>query len=67
MTGWEPNPLVLLRARGPSLADPQWASMGNPTHEPRSYHAQPTAVVRLVDQRRRPYFALVAWHLRAAG
>jgi len=59
MTGWESNPLVLLRAAGASLADPQWVNMGNPTHEPRSYHAQPTFVLRLRDRRHRAFFALV--------
>ena len=67
MTGWEPNPLVLLRADGPSLADPRWRHMGNPTHEPRSYHSQPTFVVQLRDKRARPYFALMSDNWVRAG
>lgn len=33
LTGWNPNPLMLFRAAGPTLADPQWVDMGNPTGE----------------------------------
>jgi hypothetical protein len=32
LTGWNPNPLMLFRAQGSSLADPQWVDMGNPTN-----------------------------------
>jgi hypothetical protein len=31
LTGWNPNPLMLFRAAGKTLDDPQWVNMGNPT------------------------------------
>jgi len=58
---------VLLRARGASLADPKWTNMGNPTHEPRSFHAQPTYVVGLTDKKKRPYFMLMSDNWVRAG
>ena len=67
LTGWDPNPLVLLRAAGSSLADPQWENMGNPTHEPKSYNLQPTSVLRLSDARGRPYFVLLGDNWKHAG
>ncbi len=33
LTGWNPNPLMLFRAQGRTLDDPQWVYMGNPTNE----------------------------------
>jgi hypothetical protein len=30
-SGWDPNPLMLFRAAGTTLDDPQWVDMGNPT------------------------------------
>ena len=67
LTGWEPNPLVLLRAEGPNLEDPRWVSMGNPTHEPKSYNLQPAFVLRLRDCRGRPYHTLMADNWKHAG
>ena len=45
LTGWNPNPLMLFRAAGTTLDDPQWVDMGNPTGEVESFNTQPTAVV----------------------
>mmetsp|Transcript_7450 Transcript_7450/g.17656 ORF Transcript_7450/g.17656 Transcript_7450/m.17656 type:complete len:379 (+) Transcript_7450:25-1161(+) len=45
LSGWRPNPLVLLRSDGPDLSDPQWTSMGNPTNSSVSFNSQPTFVV----------------------
>ena len=45
---WNPNPLMLFRAEGKTLADPQWVDMGNPTHDGRSFNTQPTYVVSAI-------------------
>ena len=45
LTGWRPNPLMLFRAEGKTLDDPQWVDMGNPTLNKESYHTQPSYVV----------------------
>eukprot|EP00756_Hemistasia_phaeocysticola_P052772 Hpha_TRINITY_DN2805_c0_g1::TRINITY_DN2805_c0_g1_i1::g.171426::m.171426 len=45
LTGWNPNPLMLFRAVGKTLDDPQWVDMGNPTGDSTSFNTQPTYVV----------------------
>lgn len=45
LTGWNPNPLMLFRADGPDLSDPQWVNLGNPTGDSVSFNTQPTYVV----------------------
>ena len=47
MRGWDPNPLMLFRADGPSLEDPRWVHLGNPTHDELSHHSQPAYVVEV--------------------
>ena len=44
LSGWSPNPLMLFRAEGKTLDDPQWVDMGNPTGNKESFHTQPTYV-----------------------
>lgn len=46
LTGWNPNPLMLMRATGTSLDNPQWLDTGNPTHNATSFNTQPTYVVK---------------------
>eukprot|EP00041_Stephanoeca_diplocostata_P015426 m.294371 g.294371 ORF g.294371 m.294371 type:complete len:487 (+) comp20032_c0_seq2:54-1514(+) len=60
LTGWNPNPLMLLRADGPTLDDPQWVNMGNPTNSPTSYNSQPTYVVQMEDKNGQSYFMYMA-------
>ena len=47
MRGWDPNPLMLFRADGPSLEDPRWVHLGNPTHDELAHHSQPAYVVEV--------------------
>ena len=54
LTGWTPNPLMLFRAAGPTLDDPQWVSMGNPTGEQPSFNSQPTYVVPYTPKQGKP-------------
>ena len=42
LTGWNPNPLMLYRANGKTLDDPQWVNLGNPTGDASSFNTQPT-------------------------
>jgi len=56
MTSWNPNPLMLFRARGKTLDDPQWVNMGNPTGDRKSFNSQPTYVVQYTPKSGSPYF-----------
>jgi len=56
LTGWRPNPLVLLRAEGDTLDDPRWVDMGNPTGDPTSFNSQPTYIVQYTPANGAPYF-----------
>jgi len=56
LTGWAPNPLMLFRAAGPSLHDPQWVDMGNPTGDQQSFFSQPTYVVSQTDKKGQLYW-----------
>ena len=56
LTGWGPNPLMLFRAAGKTLDDPQWVDMGNPTGDEVSFNSQPTYVVQYTPQAGDPYF-----------
>eukprot|EP00928_Gymnodinium_smaydae_P058717 TRINITY_DN41912_c0_g1_i1.p1 TRINITY_DN41912_c0_g1~~TRINITY_DN41912_c0_g1_i1.p1 ORF type:complete len:448 (+),score=20.84 TRINITY_DN41912_c0_g1_i1:33-1376(+) len=60
LTGWEPNPLVLLRASGSTLDAPDWVDMGNPTQHCTSFNSQPTFVVQYTPQHAEPYFVYMA-------
>lgn len=40
LTGWNPNPLMLYRANGKTLDDPQWVDLGNPTGDQTSFNTQ---------------------------
>eukprot|EP00040_Diaphanoeca_grandis_P025989 m.144786 g.144786 ORF g.144786 m.144786 type:complete len:490 (-) comp30396_c0_seq1:203-1672(-) len=60
LTGWSPNPLMLFRAAGKTLDDPQWVSMGNPTNSATSYNSQPTYVVEVTTDKGVPYFMYMA-------
>ena len=56
LTGWGPNPLMLFRAAGKTLDDPQWVGMGNPTGDEVSFNSQPTYVVQYTPHTGDPYF-----------
>lgn len=56
LTGWNPNPLMLLRAAGKTLDDPQWVNTGNPTHNATSFNTQPTYVIQNTAADGSPYF-----------
>merc|ERR1719507_2715575 len=56
LTQWYPNPLMLFRAQGKTLDDPQWVNMGNPTGDNRSFNSQPTYVVQYTPKNGDPYF-----------
>jgi len=56
LTGWNPNPLMLFRAQGNTLDDPQWVDMGNPTGDHTSFNSQPTYVVQYTPSKGEPYF-----------
>lgn len=60
LTGWSPNPLMLLRAAGATLDDPQWVDMGNPTNDKTSFNTQPTFVVSFTPASGAPYFVYMA-------
>ena len=60
LTGWNPNPLMLFRAAGATLDDPQWVDMGNPTHDSTSFNTQPTYVVSFTPTKGAPYFVYLA-------
>jgi len=84
LSGWEPNPLVLLRAhktapgggmgercKGPDCGldhgELLWLPLGNPTHHPKSYNAQPTFVMTLKDKHAKPYVMLMSDNWLYAG
>eukprot|EP01063_Lacrimia_lanifica_P009889 TRINITY_DN1672_c1_g1_i2.p1 TRINITY_DN1672_c1_g1~~TRINITY_DN1672_c1_g1_i2.p1 ORF type:complete len:345 (+),score=125.76 TRINITY_DN1672_c1_g1_i2:51-1085(+) len=69
LTGWNPNPLMLFRAAGKTLDDPQWVNMGNPTGDKRSFNSQPTYVVRYTpkDASVAPYYIYMADNWVKAG
>jgi hypothetical protein len=56
LSGWNPNPLMLFRAAGETLDDPQWVDMGNPTGSKSSFNTQPTYVVSYTPASGEPYF-----------
>lgn len=60
LTGWNPNPLTMFMAQGGSLDDPQWISLGNPTHHDTSFNTQPTYVVQQTPSGCEPYFVYMA-------
>jgi len=60
LTGWRPNPLMLFRAQGKTLDDPQWVDMGNPTGSNTSFNSQPTYVVEYTPKSGEPYFVYMA-------
>ena len=60
LTGWGPNPLMLFRAAGATLDDPQWVDMGNPTGDATSFNTQPTYVITAVDAKGDSYFIYLA-------
>jgi len=60
LTGWNPNPLMLFRAEGATLDDPQWVDMGNPTGDKTSFNSQPTYVVQYTPAVGEPYFVYMA-------
>eukprot|EP00928_Gymnodinium_smaydae_P070894 TRINITY_DN54636_c0_g1_i1.p1 TRINITY_DN54636_c0_g1~~TRINITY_DN54636_c0_g1_i1.p1 ORF type:complete len:625 (-),score=118.48 TRINITY_DN54636_c0_g1_i1:56-1930(-) len=60
LTGWAPNPLMLFRADGPSLSDPRWVNLGNPTTSLTSYNSQPTFVVKVKTRRNQTYHMYMA-------
>lgn len=60
LTGWDPNPLMLFRAQGPTLDDPQWVNMGNPTNSATSFTSQPTFVVPITTSDGQQYFMYMA-------
>ncbi|CAK0848708.1 unnamed protein product [Prorocentrum cordatum] len=66
-TGWNPNPLMLYRANGPDLSDPQWQDMGNPTRNILSFNTQPTYVVPYTTKTNETYFIYMADNWIHAG
>lgn len=60
LTGWNPNPLIVYRADGPSLDDPRWVDLGNPTGCGASFNSQPTYVVEYTPVHGAPYFVYMA-------
>jgi hypothetical protein len=78
LTGWEPNPLVLLQAhrKGSEVAchsdcklsdSLEWKHLGNPTRDRTSYNAQPTYTVRALDSTGRPYVMIMCDNWIRAG
>eukprot|EP00401_Gymnodinium_catenatum_P077789 CAMPEP_0117480926 /NCGR_PEP_ID=MMETSP0784-20121206/12639_1 /TAXON_ID=39447 /ORGANISM="" /LENGTH=341 /DNA_ID=CAMNT_0005275373 /DNA_START=42 /DNA_END=1065 /DNA_ORIENTATION=+ len=60
LSGWSPNPLMLFRAAGKTLDDPQWVNMGNPTGSSTSFNSQPTYVVEYTPAVGEPFFVYMA-------
>jgi hypothetical protein len=56
LTGWNPNPLMLLKATGPNLDNPNWVDLGNPTGDATSFNTQPTYVVPYTTSKGQSYF-----------
>ena len=81
LTGWEPNPLVLLRAhiadgnphgkpcgRGCTLSPSvKWEKLGNPTDTYNSYNQQPTFIMNVLDKNNRPFLVLMSDNWLHAG
>jgi len=67
LTGWDPNPLVLLRAAGSTLDNPLWVNMGNPTGHQTSFNSQPTFVVECRDVSGDAFFVYLADNWIHAG
>ena len=67
LTGWNPNPLMVFRAAGTSLDDPQWVDMGNPTGHPTSFNTQPTFVVSATSKAGEQFFIYLADNWVHAG
>mmetsp|Transcript_20824 Transcript_20824/g.37959 ORF Transcript_20824/g.37959 Transcript_20824/m.37959 type:complete len:393 (-) Transcript_20824:20-1198(-) len=67
LTGWDPNPLILFRSDGPSLEQPDWVNLGNPTNDPHSFNTQPTAVVPFTTATGETYFIYMADNWIHAG
>jgi hypothetical protein len=54
LTYWDPNPLMLFRAQGSTLDDPQWINMGNPTGMATSWNSQPAYVLQYTPNKGMP-------------
>ena len=67
LTNWNPNPLMVFRAAGTSLDDPQWVDMGNPTGDPTSFNTQPTFVVSATSKAGEQFFIYLADNWVHAG
>ena len=67
LTYWDPNPLMVFRAAGTSLDDPQWVDMGNPTGDPTSFNTQPTFVVSATSKTGEQFFIYLADNWLHAG
>jgi hypothetical protein len=77
LTGWEPNPLVVLRARrktgkpcgiGCGLGDSlEWDKFGNPTGEYSSFNTQPTFAISLKDHEGNKYIMVMFDNWLRAG
>ena len=67
LTNWNPNPLMVFRAAGTSLDDPQWLDMGNPTGHPTSFNTQPTFVVSATSKAGEQFFIYLADNWVHAG
>lgn len=67
LTGWNPNPLMLFRAAGKTLDDPQWVNMGNPTNDSTSFNSQPTYVVSYTPSSGHPYFVYMGDNWKHGG
>ena len=67
LTNWDPNPLMVFRAAGTSLDDPQWVDMGNPTGDPTSFNTQPTFVVSTTSTTGEQFFIYLADNWVHAG
>ena len=77
LTGWEPNPLVFLKARrmsgkpcgiGCGLSENlKWDNLGNPTGEHNSFNTQPTFAMNMIDQNGNAYVMIMFDNWLRAG
>ena len=67
MLGWAPNPLMLFRNDNPTLDDPNWVDMGNPTGDATSFNSQPTYVVPVSTEEHGDYFLYMSDNWIHAG
>ena len=77
LTGWEPNPLVLLKARrtsgkscgfGCGLSESlEWENLGNPTGEHNSFNTQPTFAINMINRDGNNYVMLMFDNWLRAG